>query len=473
MNPKVKSVLLALSIAGVTLSADAEPKLNVVVAVSPYLPLASRDGIARATANLLTDSPAGTKITVLNAETLSAAVRVSVRDGSKRLRQQRDAASIVAIVSLIRSATNESACFNVPVVLDHISRELRDRDAKTAVLLIGPALYRNEKEAAFDMTSAWPSDGHLAAGNRNSVFSTVERAHHLDETDVAWLVTDTASLRNEGHREGVARFWALFIANQGGSLLSYSPDVGTVFSRILEERGQLPAMTTTVDPGDTEIIMRSRKIERIQRVIQTNASVAEVRESILPERIVLPVAARASTNSRPSLALSRTVIAAQNPSSQVAVQALPAVAAGDTGIGIVWRGEPGQPVPVDLDLYVQPPNGGPELFFNCTDSIAGHFYRDLRQPMAGDSGKWQSVWEFVELRGGQLPPAVWINLYSGFGPVHGEVRLQYRGRTYARAFKFGATGGSRGAAPNGRSNDAGWVRVSISDLVSAEGAATP
>ena len=37
----------------------------------------------------------------------------------------------------------------------------------------------------------------------------------------------------------ITRFWSLFVRTQGGKLVSYSPDVRTVFARIFEENAEV------------------------------------------------------------------------------------------------------------------------------------------------------------------------------------------------------------------------------------------
>lgn len=373
MNTKTLLWLTCVIAGSFALPSEANSARHTIVAFAPALPDDQRDNIARLTANLVIENLAGSKITLVNAATLNTVVALTVPEGSKRLRQQRLTPQIAAVIQAIRAAANSAAFFNVPVVLDHISRQVRDPGTPTTVLLLGPALYRNPKEPAFDMTFAWPSDGHLAAGNQRSVFSTVERSHRLDDVAVAWLVTDTLSLVNEGHREGVARFWTLFVGSQGGTLAAFSPDVRNVFGHALAGRSEAVILVAP-DSQDMGVIMRSRKIEPLPASVATNASVALVAEGL---------AGSASP--------------------------LPTVASEDTGIGIVWQAEPGQSSQVDLDLYVQPSQGGPELFFDRTSSPHGRYHRDLRQSLPTSGGNWRSLWEFVELRGDQIPPVVWIN----------------------------------------------------------------
>jgi hypothetical protein len=97
--------------------------------------------------------------------------------------------------------------------------------------------------------------------------------------------------------------------------------------------------------------MRSRRIEHLPASVATNASVASVTEGV-----------------------------GRSPSP------FPTVASQDTGIGIVWQTVPGQSSQIDLDLYVQPSQGGPELLFDSTALPQGRYRRDLRQSLPTSGG---------------------------------------------------------------------------------------
>lgn len=306
---------------------------HLLVAVSPELPDALRAETANRVARLLYEGPQGTRVTVLDAGRLADLADAALTESSPRLRQQRQAAAITRVFRTI--STNTGTGFNVPVVLDEISR--RTLGTNAAVLLIGPAIYRNPKEPAHDLTGGWPSDGHLAAGRDSSVFSTVERAHRLDGIAVHWLVTDADAVVNESHREGLARFWSLFVGTQGGVLATFTPNPGAAFGAVLEGR-RTPCLPADLNPSDLAVVLHRRTL-----------AVPQVEEAVVP---AAPPAGPA---------------AGPEPGA-AAASPLPRAAHGNTGIGIVWRPAAGRSGRVDLDLYVQPPAGGPELCYGETRS---------------------------------------------------------------------------------------------------------
>jgi hypothetical protein len=334
---------------------------------------------------------------------------------------------IVAVVVALRGATNAGACFNVPRVLDHVARQVRQPGLPPSILLLGPSLYRNPQEPAFDLTERWPGDGHLAAGRERSVFSTVERAGRLEGCAVAWCVTDAGAPVNEAHREGVLRFWTLFAGTQGGVLTAFSPDAANVFRLLLEGRGG-PVLAAAVDEADRGVVMHARRLETV--AVDARAEVA--------------------------------------PVDALARAELPPVPPGGLGLGIVWQVPPGRSGKVDLDLYVLPPAGGPELYFGNPLSSHGRHHRDVREAGAGD-GEWRATWEFVELADDAVPCEAWVNLFTGSGPVQGELRLQHRGQIHRVRFTLPAVEGNRALGKHERAAHPQWLRIGLEELAGPPG----
>jgi len=410
----MKTFLLILF--GVLLSAHTARagSAQIVVAYHSSIPSDVREKAVSGLATLASECSAGTRVVLLDGTALHAITSFVVPEGSLRLRQQRIAPAFARGAHAVRSATNRSANFDIPRILDHIAREIRESGRESIVILVGPSLFKNPKEPSFDLTSGWPSDGHLTAGPERSLFSTVERSGALEQTAVHWCVTDLGNAVNDAHRSGVERFWTLFIGTQGGVLSSFSPDPLAAFAI---HRASRPVLTTRINPKDTDVTMR-----QAQREVR-----AERTAGLEPELTVV----------------------------------LPQLPPENSGFGIVWSSNRAGASDVDLDLYVQPPVGGPELFFGKTESAYGRYYRDIRHAQAA-AGDWRQQWEFVEIRGEVLPQEVWINLYAGHGPVQGEFRLQHRGTSYSTPFSLPAVDGDLGSGRSQRANRRAWVKIQVS-----------
>ena len=422
-----------LSILAYASALHAATPTQLIVAVSPNLPSPVRHDAARQVSSLLYDAPAGTTVTVFDAGQLRDLATLTVEDGSLRSRQQRAQNAVRTVFQFVM--TNSASGFNVPVVLDEISRQIQS--VHSVVLLIGPAEYDNPKEPTLSLLRGWPSDGHLSAGRKLSAFSTKERQHHLDGVSVNWWVTDADAVLNESPREGLGRFWSLFVSTQGGVLASYTPNQPTAFASALEGRVS-PCIPAVVDAGDTNVVIRSHNLE----VHQESDPVPTPPENVAAAH-------------RDSIT---------NVVPQLPPAILPRVASGNTGIGIVWGIGSNERSAIDLDLYVWVPRDGTELSFHRPRSASGHYYRDIRQGTLSASGDWKSSWEFAELEGDQLPEAVWVNIFAGRGPVQGELRVQFKGAEHVMAFVFPAVTGRSGADSSRRETSDQWIKLDLRSL---------
>lgn len=434
----MKTIMLLglLLLASALIAGESTPQ-HLIIGHSGYLPPEAREDCARRVVALLLERPPGSRVTLLDGSRLQTEADARVPEGSLRLRQERLLPDITRMVKAIRGATNSMAAFNVPRLLDYLAREVRTGSERTSIILIGPALYRNPQEPTFDMTRHWPSDGHLVAGFERSIFSTVERAHRLDGISLAWGVIDTSDPISDTHHAAILRFWALFVGTQGGTLTSFSPDLTRVFANALET-GRRPICPLDLDSKDTEVVMRSRHPE-VQR---------EEKKPI------------AVTNAPPSQAAPTPTNAPvpAPPAPRLDVR-LPQVAPQNTGLGIVWVNDGSGSNPADLDLYVLPSTGA-ELYFGRTTTDTGRYYRDVRQSLPA-SGDWRASWEFVELTGETLPKEVWVNLFSGRGPVKGELRLQYKGKVHTVGFALPQADGDASAGKDRRTTSPAWVRIKL------------
>lgn len=437
MKKPKKWIALAATVVLTATPASAEPPPHVVVATAPGIPSPLREPVARAAGELLYRGEPGTRVTVLAGRESRIVADVSVPTGPTVLRQQRVAAAIGATVQSILGAKEMDGPFPVMSVLDLVATQLKATNA--TVILVGPTFFHDARHESFSFTKGWPSDGHLGAGIDGSIFSTVERAHQLDGMSVHWLVTDAGTARNENHARGVARFWHLYVASQGGVLPSYSPDPVIVFDNARAGRTQV-VNAPPFNPADSEVVMRSWSVEVAHQetlrkpavnltnvVIQTNVIVATnrvVRSNVVENTAMMP-----------------------------------RVATGNTGIGIGWTSPRGERV--DLDLYVRSPRDGGELNYKNTRTATGRYFRDITQSLQATDDNWRSLWEFVELQGDQLPGEVWIHLYHGRGPVSGEVRVQYRGREHAIPFTFPVVQRAGGLFGGSRHTDERWLRIDL------------
>jgi hypothetical protein len=420
----MKPLLIALAFA---LMASASEPRRLIVALGPEIPLPERSQIADRLARLLYEGEARHRVTILDALRLREIADVTREDSVPRLRQQRHAREIAAVFNFVK--TNSGASLNVPAIFDEIGRQMRP--GACDVLVIGSGMFHAPTES-LDLRRGWPSDGHLSAGKERSILSTVEHARQLDRIGIHWMVTDLPDVLNESHRYGLERFWSLFVGSQGGVLATYSGNFRMVLASALAGR-RTACNKAEINPFDAEVVLHSRVID----VPSRDSRVRAVTNVIF------------LTN---SITVTNMVRAAS---------VLPRVGAGKVGIGIVWGPDPKSDAAVDLDLYVVVPRDNTELFYRNTTSAHGRYFRDIRQSQPGEGTDWQSMWEFVELDGDQVPSEIWINLFSGTGPVSGEVRVQQLGQDRVIPFSVPTGAGNYGANAARREQDFHWVKVRL------------
>lgn len=436
--------LLPLALAG-CLQASAAGR-HIIVAYAPNLPDAVRQEIAGVAGTALYQSDSGTRITVVRTDPLATIADLTVPDGSPVLRQRRAAPSIARTVRELNATTNSLGQFLVPSILDAVGRQWASQN--DTVILVGPALHTDARQPEFNFTTNWPSDGHLVADAARSPFSTLDRRQILNGVGVYWIVTDADRMANTRQAKAVQRFWELYVAMQGGTLVNFSPDVTSTFGNAAAGRlstGSVPAL----DPHDNVVMMHPGG-----RPVPLSSGPA------FPTPIYI-------TNVVTNIVVQTTIVTVTNELKVLRETEIPRVAAGNTGIGIVWFVAPGESQRLDLDLYVWVPRDGVELFYRNPVSRSGRYFRDVRQASGSAQSEWRASYEFVELQGDQIPPEIWINVYAGKGPAQGELRVQHGGKEYRIAFVIPAVRGNEGNDRNGRSKNEHWLKIDLLPLLQA------
>ncbi len=434
---KTLCLLAALNLAP---TAQAVPH-HVVIVLGPDIPTALHSTIGAQLESVMSSGEPGTQITIFSGDTFQTLSTVTLTDSKPLLQRERNIPAIRAAVSAVRQSTNSAAILSVPRVLDEISRQIRPVNG--SILLIGDAYPCNGREVLC-LSTNWPADGQLL--NSASAFSTVERRHQLEQTTMHWLTTDPNRSSGEIHRRSMERFWSLFVSTQGGSLVSYTPNVSTAFQSAFSDRRE-PFQQVALNPADTNRLFHwvgEPAIEPAQVV----------------HRIDLFV-----TNK-----VTRTVTNWVEEVRRVP-SPWPAVPRGKIGIGVLWNTPPGESRAVDIDLHVPVPKDGVELSWNNKKSPSGRYYRDIQKSEPNPSPDWQNLWEFVELDGTQLPEAIYLNRYAGSAAVTGEVRIEYNGRVNVIAFVMPSAPGNHGADTQRRDRSPQWLRIDLRSVL--QNAETP
>lgn len=272
----------------------------------------------------------------------------------------------------------------------------RSGGARLDVIVLGSALYDDPKEPAFAMTEGrYPSDGHLSHHRGETVFGAAGNPALLSNLRVHISYNSRSSFDSESHQYFAERFWTLFVAAQGGELISFAPELSTVLARI---RNQAEAPVHSFTRSDTD------KLEMI-RVRQI-----EIRQSIYERTL------------------------STTPLTVAQVQR-----AAHTEVGLSW-----DCTACDLDVYARAHPGADVIFFGNTETALGTLWKDhLTSPRASKGFETIAFSQPLDLRALQLA----VNFYGGEAPhgVRGELRIAVDGQTYAHDFRIAATNGNAGA----------------------------
>ena len=427
-----------LAAALAALTANAAPR-HVVIVVGPNIPPALHASINSRLESVMSSGEPGTQVTVFSGDTFQTLSSVTVTESKEFLQRGRNTSAIRSAAIAVLQSTNTQAVLSVPRVLDEISRQIRPVNG--SVLLIGDA-YPCFPMEGYCLSTNWPADIQLR--DSGSVFNTSERGHQLEATTVHWLATDPNRSTSERHRRSMERFYSLFVANQSGALVTFTPDVTTAFQSAFSGRRD-PFLQVAVNPSDTNRLFH-----------WVGEPPVEVKSPVTATtQVVTHVVVKTVTN------WLEEVRRAPSP--------WPAVPLGKTGIGVLWTTPPAESRFVDVDLHVPVSTEGVELSWKNRTCKTGRYFRDIQKSDPNPSPDWKNSWEFVELDGTQLPEAIYLNRYAGSAAVTGEVRIEYNGRVQVIAFVLPAGPGNKGGDTTRRDRSPQWLRIDLRSLAAGAG----
>lgn len=360
-----------------------------------------------------------------------------------------------AIVGNFGKFLKESTADDHPVDLPKIVSSFREKviSQNADVLLIGSPLYHDDV-VAHDMREGWLSDGYFTQEPSVTVFSTAARHGALRESGIRFctLSDDIWKTENKGsHQEMVRRFWALYIGQCGGKLLSFQSDIPTGFHALVV--GDLPDLAETngykINPEDTQMeVRRSRTILKPATTKVDEGNVA-TQATVASESKIDLSSAEFSWLTGDASAYRRLHPGPKNLPEK-----------GKVLIGLVWDTKK-NPMDTDLDLRVREPGSNQELAFDSTQTPLGRHFKDFSNAKANHG------FELVDIDVPANPKdlEIWVNAYGGHSKsgFSGEVRVLYSGKlsTYPVAIK--SIEGSCGKATPSREKDVAWARIKYNE----------
>lgn len=378
---------------------------NFIIAVSPYLNPVEAKQQNIALLQSLTQLLPGDKAVLLDGYNLNHIGDFTIPDNpaykSPKARLNINREAVGALMQFaeksVTPGTNGHPSVNgavhLPQLLGHLAKNYA-QTGKLDVIVLGSPFYDDPREAAFSMTEGrFPSDGHLFASQNKTPFGDPQHPQLLTNLQVHISYGSENIMQSDQHRFYVHRFWALYIEQHGGKLVSFVADMPTLFRKINQNALPLP---------HEHIPVRSDKLEMIRLRPQ------EIKQSI---------------HDRP---LSKSSV------TQTQIRM-----AHNVEIGISWKCQ------CDVDLYARPTPNAQVLYFWETSSEFGQYWKDYRDAPHATNG-FESISFKMPLDLRTLLIA--INFYEGEAPqgVSGEIRIAVDNETYAAPFHIPATRGNGG-----------------------------
>ena len=409
-------IVIALLISTLTpwpLLAKGQSKL-IEVFVSPRLSREQATAAQLATLRMFQDLlKGGDSLIVSNADTLQRECTLHLEAKIKSLEGKyrkwkvqlhaRDLARCNAFFERVKERNDPGlADLDLPMIMTVLAQRLPQFSShERHIALFGSPIFIDRHNTGYSLTDCWPSDGHMR--DTVSPFQLLDKEDRLKGTMVH-LIHGPGAFVNDIHARQIKRFWSLWVSEQNGGMVSFSPD-GALWERI---RTDLPAIPASFNEQDTKPIMYSVKRPRVRIVWDE-----------------LPVNPPPSTKTN-----------------------------GTLTIAIRWRGH------LDLDLYSGFRDSSEQLSFMLPRTSFGEHLKDY---LSSPQNEFETI-EYtgvVDIRTVQAA----INIFSGYAPggASGEIRVIFGGVTYADTFKIAAERGNRGRS--GLGQEQYWLALDLPAIV--------
>ena len=266
MKNSLTSISLAVSaiifLGSDALAADLSPS-RYIIGVSPYLSPNERQ-IAHKEILLLglESAKPGDQIDVIDAFHNQMIANIKIPPGKQfeknaRARARRLGPDLDRLRGFFSSDVPPESpvlagAIRLPQFLEFVVTHLGAHAQSIAVIALGSPFYADSRERIFNMVDAdFPSDGCLLASRKQTPFGTAEKKDALSEMSLH-IAYFRAAFTNDLHFRCVQRFWAVFAAQQGGRLVSFTGDPAVVFGRAARGESK-PLPFDPIDPNEKNI----------------------------------------------------------------------------------------------------------------------------------------------------------------------------------------------------------------------------
>ncbi len=397
-------IITALALLLVVASDTVQAK-ELIIGVSPFENGKQHDQLSKTLLKHLSGLEPGDQAVIIDAYHLRPLGTFVIPDNpayrSIKARLNKNGAVIKALLSLPNTVKDlddlnrpsAPGAIRMPQFVRYVARNFGQGDKE--LLVLGSLNYDDPKDPGFSMWGGLiPNDGHLRVSRMASVYGTADSPKLLEGWRIHWVNTDKPAWRSDRYKLFLNRFWSLFIALQGGTLVAIHGDLPTALQGIQNRIEPLP--------------------HRFQLSDTTRLEMIRLRENLnnLP-----PIHQRALSNYKLSARQLRH--------------------ARSLEIGITWA------CACDLDLYARPRPGAEVLYFNHQRSPDGSYFKDYRSNEDVNNAFETIAFKVpVDLRELQVA----VNFFSGKAKngARGEIRIAVDGETYSQPFLIKAREGNGG-----------------------------
>ncbi len=426
------------------LMADTKPA-NLVILCSPNLPKAERDELFLESQKFVVKAMSpGQRCQVFDGISLKPVADFTMPDQVKTDRARVRAAEgfIRSFGKFLSSDGNGDRQVRLPQFAG-IFTQLTSA-SPSRLLVIGTPVYRDDLPAN-DMTGGWLGDGYLNQPRTVSLFSIADQPGFLKNAEVHFCTLSEnvwATDQPGAQREGVQRFWTLFVAGMGGNLVSFQPSTNIALER-LATGGFPPVGQFTLNSEEKELVIHRSKVN--------TGTKPRVEETVATARILDLSAPEFSWITKET-----------SPIEEAPRLALPSPAplpkSAPMQVALTWDSGG-----VDLDLYATGKPGGDELFYGHTETPEGVHCKDFTSPTP------LFGFELIDFTTAVYPKAVtlWVNVHRGKSETGfpGKVRIRYGGSVFTHPFLIPAKSGNSGQDRTSRIDSPFWVAIPVAAVL--------
>lgn len=369
------------------------------IVLTPHQSTEHAQAQAKTVLKYLTTLDAGDKVHLLDGVSLQPIGRFDIPENPKykspKIRLKLNGKTVSALMKFAKADHPERAAPHhsilLPQVLEHIAIN-KSGDEPVDVIVLASPLYRDSRNNSFDMgDNVFPSDGHLQTSRSETPFGIDDKK--LLSGIRLHLGYPNETLTSEGYTRAVKRFWALYMARQNGEMVTFTPNISSLFNRV-DTNKPAPNYTYELDKTVKPEMIRLRVHKPVQTIYERRVSTAP---------------------------MSKTTIKNAN----------------NVELGLTWDCST-----CDLDIYAVPFKGAKVLYFGQSKTPQGMHLKDFTSSPDVQHG-YETILFNAPINLNEL--RIVINFYNGKSSkgVKGVLRLAANGNTYAHNFHISTISGNQ------------------------------